>query len=175
MAFDPTQPQDTTKLRNLGNVIRPNWVAIETADSTFIPEALNLANRTPLVAPNDPTAIADTVILYSKEDGSGDPQVYAIDPSSVITQLTGGSLTAANPGKLVLANGLTILWGTLSATTTWTNVNLPLTGFANTGFSITGSASGTTKIVGFQNLTQTQVSIKCDSGTTTATFIAIGN
>lgn len=93
MAFDKTQPQNTTKLRNLGVVIRPNWDAIETADSTFIPEALNLADRTAAGIANDPTAIADSVILYSKQDGSGNPQSFAIDPSSNIYQLTGNSFT----------------------------------------------------------------------------------
>lgn len=89
MAWSKVEPQNTTKLRRLGIVIRPNWEAIEEADATFKPQALNLADRTPLVAPNDPTAIAASVILYSKQDGAGKPQVYSIDPDSSISQLTG--------------------------------------------------------------------------------------
>ena len=76
MAFDKTQPTDTTKIRNLGVVIRPNWVAIEEADSTFRPYALNLQNRTPLGVSNDPASIADTYILYEKDDGSGNPELF---------------------------------------------------------------------------------------------------
>lgn len=94
MVFDKTQPTNTTKLRNLGVVVRPNWDAIESADSTFIPEALNLADRTAgVIVPTDPTAIADTMIFYSKQDGSGNAQIFAIDPSSNIYQLTGNSYT----------------------------------------------------------------------------------
>ena len=99
MAFDKTQPTDSTKLRNIGTVIRPSWVAIESADSSFIPEALNLANRTPLAPPNDPVAIAETVILYSKDDSDGDPQLFVIDDSSNIFQLSGNQVTnSANGG-----------------------------------------------------------------------------
>lgn len=97
--FDKTQPTDTTKLRNLGTVIRPNWEAIQEASASFMPEALNLADRTALGVPNNPTAIADSVIVYSKQDGAGKPQAYTIDPDSVISQLTGGSVSSsANAG-----------------------------------------------------------------------------
>ena len=92
-SFDKTEPTDTTKLRNLGKVIRPNWVAIEEGDSTFKPQALNLADRNAAgLAPN-PTAIADTVILYSKQDGAGKPQLYSIDPDSNIFDFTGNKVT----------------------------------------------------------------------------------
>jgi len=87
MTWNITSPTDTTKLRNLGVEIRPHWEAIETADSTFKPQALNLADRTALGIDNDPTAIADTIILYSKQDGAGKPQAYAIDPDSGIAQV----------------------------------------------------------------------------------------
>lgn len=116
MAWDKTQPTNTTKLRNLGVVIRPNWDAIETADSTFIPEALNLTDRTAAGLPNDPTAITDAMIAYSKQDGSGNPQLYAIDPSSTITQLTGGSQTEATKGHLLLPGGIKINWGSITST-----------------------------------------------------------
>ena len=98
MAFEKTEPTDTTKLRNLGTVIRPNWEAMVTADSTFMPEALNLADRTALGVANDPTALVDSVIAYSKQDGAGKPQAYTIDPDSVISQLTGGSTSSSVNG-----------------------------------------------------------------------------
>ena len=75
MTWDPSQPTDTTKIRNLGIVIRPNWQAIEAADSSFKPVALNLDNRTPLGVANDPTAIADAYLLYCK-DSFGYPQAF---------------------------------------------------------------------------------------------------
>lgn len=91
MAWDATQPQGSTKIRNLGNVITPNWDAIETADSTFLPQGLNFADRDVIAPPisSDPTAIADVVIAYSKQNGAGKPQGYAIDPDNSISHLTG--------------------------------------------------------------------------------------
>lgn len=88
MAFDAAEPQDTTKIRNLGVVIRPNWVAINEADSSFRPYALNLQNRTPLGVSNDPSNIADTSIIYVKDDGAGNPELYAEDGSANIIQMT---------------------------------------------------------------------------------------
>lgn len=88
MAFDKTQPTDTTKLRNLGVVIRPNWVAIEEGDSSFRPYAMNLQNRTPLGVSNDPATIADTYILYEKDDGAGNPELYGKDGSGNIIQIS---------------------------------------------------------------------------------------
>ena len=90
MAFDKTQPTDTTKIRNLGVVIRPNWDAIEVADSTFRPYAINFQNRTPLGVSNDPVAIADTSIMFVKDDGSGNPEAYLEDGSGNIFQVSEG-------------------------------------------------------------------------------------
>jgi len=92
-AWDKSQPQDTTKLRRLGIVTRPNWEAIESADATFLPQALNLADRNAAGVPADPTAIPKSVILYSKQDGAGKPQLYSIDPDSNIFAFTGNKVT----------------------------------------------------------------------------------
>lgn len=111
MAWDISEPQDTTKIRDLGTVIRPNWVAIDQAESTFTPIAFNFANRTPDPAANDPAAIADTYILYCKDDSGGDPELFGIDESSNIIQFTNGAPTAANPGSVFLPGGLIMKWG----------------------------------------------------------------
>ena len=88
MSYDKTQPTDTTKIRNLGTVIRPNWVAIEEGDSSFKPYALNLQDRTPLAESNDPTNISGSSIVYVKQDGAGNPELYAEDEDANIIQLT---------------------------------------------------------------------------------------
>jgi len=174
--WDITQPTNTTKLRNLGVVIRPNWQAIETADSTFIPEALNLTDRTAAGLANDPTAISDAMIVYSKQDGSGNPQLYSIDPSSTVTKLTGGSSTQSANGKLLLPNGMTLIWGSLSVTSSWVTYAFPgAYTFAANHFSISGNVKGATTSVGFDNLTTTGFDAKLSSGSGTITFIAIGN
>ena len=116
MAFDSTQPTNTTKIRNLGNVIRPNWTAILTADATFKPYAINFDNRTPLVVPNDPAAIANVYGVYAKQDGSGNLQLYAINPASKITKLTSNIVpVAATNGYTYLPGDLLLQWGKATA------------------------------------------------------------
>ena len=70
MTFDPALPADTTKIRDLSTVITPNWQAIEGADPSFKPIAINFDNRDPLASNTEPTAIADEYIMYCKEDTS---------------------------------------------------------------------------------------------------------
>lgn len=100
MAFDKTQPTDTTKIRNLGTVIRPNWVAIEEADSTFQPYAINLTDRDAAALSSNPTAIATAYITYCKQDASGDPEFFGIDPSSNVVQLTDAGFVGGPSQKL---------------------------------------------------------------------------
>ena len=134
MVFDKTQPQDTTKLRNLGTVIRPNWEAIEEAAVTFKPQALNLADRTAgAIVPTDPVAPADTVTIYCKQDGAGDPQAFITDPAAAILQLTNltvGSVANAGTGGgttyyIDTPWGIRFLWGLINAGTGDRTVILP--------------------------------------------------
>lgn len=164
-AWDKTKPENTSKIRNLGVEIRPNWEAIESADATFKPKGLNLDKNTV-----DSTAIADSMILYNKNN-----QLYAIDPTSVITKLSGGSLTAAATGKVVLPNGLTFIWGTGTASTAFVTKSFGLSGFSNNCFHISGSANGSTSTIGFAIVSKTQYKVKCDSGTPGYFYFAIGN
>lgn len=117
MAWDLTQPTNTTKIRNLGVVIRPNWQAIETADSTFQPDALNLTDRDAASLSSDPTAISTAVITYCKKDPNGNPELFSIDPSSNVVQLTRGAVNAAATGHTVLPGGMILNWGSGTGTT----------------------------------------------------------
>ncbi len=111
MVYDTTQPTDTTKIRNLGIVIRPNWQAIEEGGATFKPEAINFNNRTPLGVANDPTAIANAFITYCKDDATGAPELFGIDENSVISQFTSTDFTLAQNGHVVLPPGFLVNWG----------------------------------------------------------------
>lgn len=111
MVWDATQPTNTTKIRNLGVVIRPNWDAIQLGDPTLLPQSINFANRTPLPAVNDPAAIANSYILYCKEDASGNPQLFGIDQASRISQFTTSvTPTSAASGFTFLPGGMVIQW-----------------------------------------------------------------
>ena len=113
MPFDALQPTNTTKIRNLGTVIRANWKAIEEGEASFKPQEINFPNRTVLgVVPVDPVAIANTVILYSRTNAGGHTVLYAEDPASQISQITGSVAPnrAAN-GYTWLPGGMLMQWG----------------------------------------------------------------
>jgi len=137
MVWDKTLPSNTSKIRNIGVEVRPNWDAIESGDSTLKPQAINLADRTPLVAPNDPTAIAASVILYSKQDASAKPQVFGIDPDSVITQLTGISPTYTEG-----ANGGTA-GGTLNKVVRYIDATTRIVEYSGTSTAFSGNGTVT--------------------------------
>lgn len=137
MTFDPTQPTDTTKLRNIGTVIRPNWSAINTGDASFLPQAINLVNRTSVPVASDPTAIANTYILYCKANGAGHVVLYGIDPNSVITQI--GNYVApssAQSGYSWLAGGMLIQWGQSAVASGTNTISFPIA-FSGTAYSVT--------------------------------------
>lgn len=134
MAFDKTQPTDTTKIRNLGTVIRPNWVAIEEGGSTFKPYATNYQTRTDLGVSNDPSAISGASIAYCKDDADGNAELYAINENSDVVQLTRGGINIAASGHTVLPGGLILNWGT--ATGTSANVTFDRA-FTSSAYSIT--------------------------------------
>lgn len=117
MTFNAGQPTNTTKLRNAPGVIRSNWEAIEEADSTFLPHAINYNNRSQLGGvPNNPAAIADAYILYCKEDPAGSPQLFGIDENSVISQFTSSVRDLDTAGYALLCPGILMQWGNDSFT-----------------------------------------------------------
>ena len=146
MAFDKAQPQDTTKIRNLGVVIRPNWVAIEEGDSTFRPYAINLQNRTPLPVSNDPTNIADTSIFYVKDDGSGNPEAYVEDGSANVVQLTEGGRLGGPSTNIKMNNyrfgSSTVDYGRNNIVSSWVRWNNAGTALSSFGCSIAKLATG---------------------------------
>lgn len=97
MAYDASQPTASTKIRDLSTVIPANWTAIQTADSSFKPYALNLVERDSVPVAGDPTAIANAFLVYCKTDPDGNPEFFGIDENSQVIQLTqDGSLGSTN-------------------------------------------------------------------------------
>ncbi len=180
MVWDKTKPQGSTKIRNLGDVITPNWDAIESADDTFMPRAVNFADRDEVGGiPSDPTVLSDAVKLYSKQNTAGKPQLYAIDPDSVKTQLTGFTVTNTGTNYGVkLPWGVTMNWGkyTLTAGTAETGLltfKVPFTTQQSITFT---QAGGTASTLGATAFTATQFKIKRSSsaGALTVYYFAIG-
>jgi len=113
MAWNLTVPADTAKIRDLGTLIRPNWDAIEQADLTFKPKAINLNDRTISGPSANPTPIADSYIVYSKSVASGNAELYGIDEAGNILQMTSGLPQLTDTGTSFIPGGLIIKWGTI--------------------------------------------------------------
>ena len=104
MAFDKTQPVPTTKIRNLSTVIPDNFAAIEEADSTFQPYAINLIDRTGAsISPVTPDTIATSNILFSKNDGSA-IELFCKDASGNVIQLTSAGKIGSSSTNIVCDN-----------------------------------------------------------------------
>lgn len=140
MAWDKAEPQDTTKIRNLGTVIRPNWVAIEDAETGFKPAAINFNDRTVAGYSNDPTAIADAYITYCKTDGAGNSELFGIDENSVVSQFTSTDRTLSQTGYSLLPPGMLLQWGrgTMAGGTATLAVTFPKA-FSSTAWVVTST------------------------------------
>ena len=126
MAWNLTQPADTAKIRDLGVLIRPNWDAIEQGDLTFKPKAINLNDRTISGPSANPTPIADSYIVYSKSVAAGNSELYGIDESGNILQITSGLPTLTANGTSFIPGGLIIKWGTVSLTNVALSLSYPV-------------------------------------------------
>ena len=134
MVFDPNLPADTTKLRLLGDVITPNWVAIQNGESTFKPRAINLNNRTEAVPGQvNPVAITDAYLLYSRDNPAGAAELFGINESSGVTQFTVGAPSGTTEGVSFLPGPVPVgafrmAWGNITMTTSPSSTVTP-TGF----------------------------------------------
>lgn len=179
MVWDPSQPEDTTKIRNLGIVIRPNWQAIEQAEASFLPIAINLNNRNILPPNNDPTPIDDAnnlrqpYIIYSKEDGNGNPELYGRDPSGVISQFSQRGRNLDQTGYCLLPPGFLFQWGRgfMAGDTSAVTVTFPQA-FSGTAWVVTSTPynnpiTGTTpREWGVNNITDTDFVANAFNGDT---------
>lgn len=185
MAFNVKFPESPTKIRDLSQGIPANWLAIQDADSTFKPIAVNFDNRTPLSESNDPSAIPNAVIVFAREDTANNDQLYAIDENSVKQQLTFfGNYTIAASGLTYLPGAAILQWFTVLVTgnTTSQTITFP-TAFPNNCFNInlTPEISGTGDddtdlyIVG-GTITKTDFAVRNSTGANYTMHVqAIGN
>lgn len=104
MAWDKDLPADTTKVRNGPLEIRNNNEAIEEADATFRPYALNLIDRGSVAPPitNPPATIASTNIVYSRTGAvSGLSELYSINPTHDTQVTHAGRIGSPSTGGTV--------------------------------------------------------------------------
>lgn len=103
MAWDKTLPANSTKIRNYPTVLTDNFSAVEEGDITLKHWQVNFIERNavPGAPPpaNDPTRADDTMILFSKQDGSGNTELFLMDdnsPANIIQLSENGSFGSAS-------------------------------------------------------------------------------
>lgn len=112
MSWNTANPADNSSLRLLGQLIRPNWEALETGNVPF--DALKLQEQA-----GNPTREDNFGFLFTKEDDS-QTQLYYMDdenPATVV-QLTGISWSkgSGNDYGITTPWGLIMNWGSVSST-----------------------------------------------------------
>lgn len=103
MAYDKTLPSNTTKIRNYPTVLTDNFSAIEQGDISLKHWQINFIERNavPGAPPpaNDPTRADDTIILFSKQDGASETELYFMDdrnPANIVQLTEAGKVGSAN-------------------------------------------------------------------------------
>lgn len=143
MSWDNMQPTNTTKIRNLGVVIRPNWAAIEQADPSFQPWATNLKDRTEADLSANPPALDTAYTLFCKQDSEGNPELFGINSESDVTQFTRGAALNAPNGSSFLPGGLIFKWGIFAMGEGITNIDVTYPGgsFPHSFYSVVISST----------------------------------
>lgn len=121
MAWDRDLPADTTKIRNGPLEIRNNNEAIEEADASFRPYALNLINRATVAPPisNTPANVTDATVVYSRTGAvSGLAELYSLNPS--LSPIYDTQLTSA--GRMGSPSTGATVSGLMYSTKTYDNV-----------------------------------------------------
>lgn len=99
MPWNTNLPADTTKIRDLGVVIRANNTAIAGGDVSLAPPRWNISNSGGV-----PPAQASMVRFYGNNDSAGNAQIFAIDPTSNISRITSTPIQSAL-GAAVVCSG----------------------------------------------------------------------
>ena len=115
-------------------------------------------------------------------------ELYIKKFSGVIEKLSGWDKTEASPGRVVFPNGIIIMWGSNTATSTMADKNFPLSGFPNNCWTIvtstTDNQAGTSPTIYRLNALVISKTVyragiitspSDPGGTANFNFIAIGN
>lgn len=184
MAWDPNLPADTTPVRLGPSYQRDNWKAIEEADDTLLPYALNLLDRDSSTPPanSDPDYLEKAYKIYCKQDGAGNPEFFGrniLDSGATNNevQLTYGAIARAvggtsNNGETFLPGGISIKFGraTVIGTTNVTYSSLSLSDFKNACFLVVSTPIE----LGTATSSDTYIYTRPSSTVPLTTFTALG-
>ncbi len=110
MTYDPNVPAATQRIADTQAPIQNNFTFIQSGDDSFLPESINLNNRTPLVIDNDPTTLANAFRIYCKEDSDANPEMFGRNDAGDILQFTKGAPDLLDSGHTFLIGGLRFQW-----------------------------------------------------------------
>ncbi len=110
MTYDPNVPAATQRISDTQAPIQQNFEFILTGQESFLPQSINLNNRTQLVIDDDPDALANAYRIYCKEDSDDNPEMFGRNEDGDIVQFTKGAPTLANNGHTFLIGGLRFQW-----------------------------------------------------------------
>ena len=111
MTYSPDVPAATQRISDTQAPIQTNFEFLQTGDESFLPESINLNNRTQ-IGPinNDPDTLANAFRLYCKEDANDNPELFGRTDAGDILQLTSGNTSDAVAGHTFLPGGLLLQW-----------------------------------------------------------------
>jgi len=169
MAWNNALPGNAEKIRLLGEVIRPNWIAIEENDTAVAATSLNqwvvhLIDRATIGGANTPARIDDVGMLYCRNDGTNNELYFqdSKDPANEVQLTRSDKVTDAANGQTFLPGGILLQWFTVSAPAGNTVVTFP-TAFPTSVYNVTLTPQLTTSNV-------TDVDIYIRSAVTTVDF-----
>ena len=111
MTYDPNVPAPTQRISDTQAPIQTNFNFLQSGDASFLPESINLNNRTQ-IGPinNDPDTLANSFRLYCKEDGDNNPELFGRNEEGDILQFTKGAPDLLDSGHTFLIGGLRFQW-----------------------------------------------------------------
>lgn len=102
-SWNSNLPQNNTKIRDYPTVLTNNFNALEKGDLTLKNWQVNLIERNsvPGAPPptNDPTRSDDTMIVFCKQDSSGETELFVMDdrnPANIIQFTENGNMGSQN-------------------------------------------------------------------------------
>jgi len=141
MAWDTNLPADTTKIRDLGVVIRANNTAIAGGDTSLAPPRWNISNTGGV-----PPATASMVRIYGDNDSAGNAQIFTIDPSSNKSRITSTPIVSSQANVTVGIGGSAVL-----------NYANTYKIFTQGHFTISGTSYPLFEIIGYINVVSSTI------------------
>lgn len=183
MVWNEEEPSNATKIRVYPQVLTDNWKAIQAGEDSLQFRATNFLDRSeaPETPPVDPVRIDDTMILFSKNDGTNTEFFIENDqnPSDIMQLTQAGSLgsdtTNIIANSISLDDGSTTITGTTQVSG-WAKISSAGSITSGSG-DLTVSGSGGLYTVGFvvAPVTTTFVGLVTINNTTSRRSVSVQN